>query len=650
MKLRKNSQFKNQVRYISSLALAAVSLLAAGEAKAASFTFRPIADTRNLSNLFSPIPSTQYTSIDNGLGTYGGGIIGLNATTGVYNQSSDPLYQAGKGVVVKDGRVAFVGEKTVNGQTYQVISLGSPGTPIPGVPNPPGTSPQFLITTQAGSPFASFGQGIALRSIPNSNHKEVAFVAKMRGTNETKIFTLSSAPESVPKEVASSSQYGQFAPGLSINKDGTVAFTAKGSNGITNVYKATQTSTGFETPQSLTGCTPTVIPNDICPTVKFEAPSINDNGKVSFTSQNGVFVYDPVQDFSYPVLSNSPTSVLGSYREASINNNDLVSAFTAIRHGSTAHAIASGWAQGQVLFTSDGNGQGGVTAGNYYDANDSYIADDPTTNSKFETFGSLGTSSINDKGQVAFMGSREYDLARFGKYGIFVGQSAVDDKVIAIGDSLLDSTVTALSMDRGGLNKDGEITFWARLANGQEGVFMAISDVVGGSQFKPWLPNCPIQAANLMSFCGVTTGYWFDPPTTYGFDYEMDSDSLFTSILDLPSTFENPFTVSVGDKTLGQFGSGDAINFSDYADILGDLLIDGGVKKFTVRTGDAIDPSNPMALPIKLAFNTETANFSMYALEPVNKEKVPEPGTILGLLSVGSFLCYSGRRRQQKKD
>ncbi|WP_017718619.1 PEP-CTERM sorting domain-containing protein [Kamptonema formosum] len=626
------SRFNRSVLCVSSAILGLLPVLMAGEAKAASFTFRPVADTRNQ----FLTPSTQYTSIDNGLGTSGSASL-LWGNSDVYNLSTDPMYQAGKGIAAKGGKVAFIADKTASGQTYQVISLGNPNTASAGA------TPIYVADTKSTSPFASFGQGIALRSIPGTQAKEVAFVAKMRGTNETKIFVVGSAPGSVPREVASSTQYGEFAPGLSMNDAGEVAFTAKGSNGITNVYKAQPpaTSAGSSVVTSMTGCTPGSASNQVC-SVKFEAPSINNAGKVSFTTQDGVFVSD--SSGISPIVSNDPMFILGSYREANINNSGLVSAFTAVGGDKTV-IIGSGNVQGQVIFTGDGS-DGSVIAGTYYNY-------DPAGEivPLQETFYTLGTSSLNNNGNVAFMGKSYQPNFWYDTPGIFVGSDSVQDKVIALGDSLLGSTVTALSMDRGSLTDDGEISFWARLANNQEGVFMAVSNVVGASQFNPWLPNCPIQTANSMSFCGVTTGHWFDPPTAYGFDYEMDSDSLFTSILDLPATFENPFTVSVADKVLGVFGSGDSLNFGDYADLLGDLLIDNngtkGVTKFTVRTGDAIDPTNPMALPIKLAFNTETADFSLYAIEPTsNPTKVPEPATIMGFLVIGAFLVGSKPRRQ----
>jgi hypothetical protein len=266
----------------------------------------------------------------------------------------------------------------------------------------------------------------------------------------------------------------------------------------------------------------------------------------------------------------------------------------------------------------------------------------------------VGTSSINNNGNVAFEAQ-----AANGPKGIFIGVDAVKDKVVAVGDYLknagsqllVNSRIVDLSFDRQSLNDNGEIAFWAKFEDGTEGIYRA--NPFGDSQFNPWMSNCPVQDGSIYTFCDVRSKQWYDPPTANGFDYKMNGDSLFTSILDLPSTFENPFTVSVGGIVLGQFSNGDEINFSKYAALLGNLLIDGlGVKEFSVRTSDTIDPTNPLALPIKLAFNTETANFSLFALDPVddsNVEKVPEPATMMGLLSVGAFFVYSGQRRKQKK-
>jgi len=350
------------------------------------------------------------------------------------------------------------------------------------------------------------------------------------------------------------------------------------------------------------------------------------------------------------VIAN-PALVRGGYREANINNNDMISSFVGIWPNFTP---VGGWSgnPGQAIVTGDGN-SGSVVAGTYFGPGQPHSGHwDPTSSSFF----SIGTSSINDRNDniVAFMANQSNPQDAQYKKGIFIGHDANKDKVIGIGDALDGSTVTDLAMDRGSLNKDNEITFWAKLANGFEGIFRANS--FKDSQYNPWLPNCPVQQINQMSFCGVTSGNWYDPPTAYGFNYEMDSDSLFTSILDLPVDFDNPFTVSVGDNVLGQFSSGDQINFNHYADLLGDLLVEGldgvmGVKNFTVRTGDTIDPTNPMALPIKLAFNTETADFTLRPLDPEyeSSQDIPEPSTLFGLVGVGAILIRLRHRRQSRK-
>jgi hypothetical protein len=315
------SRFYRAVFASSGAVLGLLPLLIAGEARA-GWLFKPVANT--LSAPFTP--RTQYTSIDNGLGTAGGLNWTFDTVSGqwvpIYNLSDDPMYQAGKGVVAKDGKVAYVAEKTANGQSYQVISLGIPSTDPEPLNETTTYRPTYVVDTrtrigdwQAGG--WSFGQGIALRSLPETQAKEVAFVATNNATGESKIFAVSSASGSVAREIASSNQYGQFAPGLTINKNGEVAFTAK-KDGITDVYKAPQEGGA---PVSLTKC---INPNPICP-IKFEAPSINDAGKVSFSSQNGVFV--DYQGTITPIVSNDTSFVSGSYREANINNSGLVSAF-----------------------------------------------------------------------------------------------------------------------------------------------------------------------------------------------------------------------------------------------------------------------------------------------------------------------------------
>ena len=179
-----------------------------------------------------------------------------------------------------------------------------------------------------------------------------------------------------------------------------------------------------------------------------------------------------------------------------------------------------------------------------------------------------------------------------------------------------------------------------------------------GSRCEPWNPAIPgasqqnpimptVTRPNFWGFINGRRGDWFDPPTAYGFRYEMTSDSVFTEIIDFPTGFAKPFTVLVKDVILGEFTAGNSVNFTNYSALLGNLLVGGsGVKEFSV-TGLNVDPTNPAAFPLQLDFNTETANFNMHAL--LNEaEAVPEPSTMLGLVASGSFLVGVVRKRRQK--
>jgi PEP-CTERM motif len=172
-----------------------------------------------------------------------------------------------------------------------------------------------------------------------------------------------------------------------------------------------------------------------------------------------------------------------------------------------------------------------------------------------------------------------------------------------------------------------------------------IPDEPGLSQQNPIMPN--VTLPGFWSFFDVPTDRFIDPPTAYGFRYEITSDSLFTQILDFPTGFNTPFSVLVKDVLLGDFSVGKSVNFSNYSSLLGNLLVGGsGVKEFSV-TGLNVDPTNPAAFPLKVAFNTDKANLNMHAL--LNEaEAVPEPSTMLGLVASGSFLVGVVRKRRQK--
>ena len=139
----------------------------------------------------------------------------------------------------------------------------------------------------------------------------------------------------------------------------------------------------------------------------------------------------------------------------------------------------------------------------------------------------------------------------------------------------------------------------------------------GSSQDNPVIPRRI--GRGRFRFVAVATGLWCDPPMVNAYSYEMTEGSLFTSIGDFPKGIDadNKFTVSVDGKVLGEFSPGQKVDFSDYKEVLGSSLKDGeGVTKFTVSSIDpAVDGDDPVAFPILLNFNTDTATFEMQALE-----------------------------------
>lgn len=160
-----------------------------------------------------------------------------------------------------------------------------------------------------------------------------------------------------------------------------------------------------------------------------------------------------------------------------------------------------------------------------------------------------------------------------------------------------------------------------------------------------------ISAPGMWGFRNVWAGGNFDPPTAYGFRYKMVSDSLFTEIMEFPTGFAKPFGVLVKDVVIGEFQRGDRVPFSNYKALLGNLLTDGiGVEEFSV-VGLNVDPTNPTAFPLRLDFNTDIASFNMYAIFNEESQSIPEPGSILGILTFGTFGVgvLLKRQRQQAK-
>jgi hypothetical protein len=161
----------------------------------------------------------------------------------------------------------------------------------------------------------------------------------------------------------------------------------------------------------------------------------------------------------------------------------------------------------------------------------------------------------------------------------------------------------------------------------------------GLTQQNPILPNSIQNGWQV--FNKVPGCRWFDPPTTYGFEFQSLEDTLFTEILDFPAGDDQEFTVAVGDSILGNFSPGDKLDFVS--------LLGYPVDNFRITGIDSLfGPTAETAFPIQLAFKEREGSFKMRQIsKPIDAEPVPEPGSILA--TQGMLLWFAAMRRILRK-
>jgi hypothetical protein len=243
-----------------------------------------------------------------------------------------------------------------------------------------------------------------------------------------------------------------------------------------------------------------------------------------------------------------------------------------------------------------------------------------------------GAVALNDVGRIVFTAERLTAIDT--RPGLFTVDTTVRGaaitKIVERGDGLFGSTVVDVAFANDGLNDVGQVSFLARLADGRN--VIARADLPGATPANPMLPTSLLPGGGF-AFNNVPGGLWYDPPLVDGFDFAMTGGSLFTGILDFPPGFADPFAVYVGGVLLGTFGPGQSVSFG------------AGVSAFTVAgIRPLVDAANPLAFPIRLAFNTPTASFTM--IPRADPAVIPEPGT-LALLLVGAGGLALGRRRRR---
>ncbi|WP_016872882.1 hypothetical protein ACF3DV_28440 [Chlorogloeopsis fritschii PCC 9212] len=173
------------------------------------------------------------------------------------------------------------------------------------------------------------------------------------------------------------------------------------------------------------------------------------------------------------------------------------------------------------------------------------------------------------------------------------------------------------------------------------GGFGAEIEIPGRTQDDPILPD--EREGNWQLFRNVPGCRWYDPHTTYGFEFQALDDTLFTEILDFPIGDDNRFTVSVGDTIVGEFSPGESLDFVS--------LFGHGISNFKITDIDSLFGSTQeTAFPIQLAFNDRIGSFKM---RPISKESspqsVPEYSSVFGLLAVGAWSIVKALKIRSNK-
>jgi hypothetical protein len=237
--------------------------------------------------------------------------------------------------------------------------------------------------------------------------------------------------------------------GLFISNGETVITVATSSDGLfttnlsANAFNNNNTLVftlfnGFDSPVIVTGSggsLTTVV--DTSGQFRFfsQPPAINDNNVVAFTAslkdgRQGLFT---IQNGLITTIADDTNLFSGGFSDISINNRNAVAFNASLDSGEEGVFI--------------GNGETITTVAN--------------TSSSFSRF---TRPTINDNNQVAFNATLGNGAANAFADGIFTGSDPIADKVIGIGDSLLDGTVTNLFFD-GGLNNLGQISFFATITD-----------------------------------------------------------------------------------------------------------------------------------------------------------------------------------------
>jgi hypothetical protein len=229
------------------------------------------------------------------------------------------------------------------------------------------------------------------------------------------------------------------------------------------------------------------------------------------------------------------------------------------------------------------------------------------------------------------------------------------------GSPLAGSAINNLFLGPHAINDNGQITFFASLSNGQQGIFRA--DPAGSTAANPFLPNSTM-APNTFVFnladdvppCALVgvpcTFHYVDPAIATGYDYIVDPSSApFAGVL-LPVGLGSGPDNNTYDLTLSGVDTGIQIEGGVPFDFATAGLSD--LHEFGIAGIDPaamLDPSDALAFPTGLEFGPGpiVGDLEMTALTG-STVAAPEP-TTLALFVPGAFgiVALGIRRRRIRK-
>jgi subtilase family serine protease len=207
---------------------------------------------------------------------------------------------------------------------------------------------------------------------------------------------------------------------------------------------------------------------------------------------------------------------------------------------------------------------------------------------------SFGNVAINGAGVVAFLAT-----TTAGSTGVFTGPDPAIHKVVALGDTVGTSTVTALELGRDALNDAGQIAFYAELASGTRGIYRAmpsnlrvtaltLNPAVGG-------PGATISAVATVRNLGPGA----TPATLARFYYSSDNvldaadvEIGSRSVPALAAGTEDATPASVVLPASATFGTGFVIALADAGNDVAESSETDNTRSTQVRIGPDLRVSN----------------------------------------------------------